>query len=377
MISPAELRRKLLKRYPKFLKDLIRGESVFPYRPRVNLEVDYSNHAKGVAELRALEEKAKTRLGYGYTLEYKTVGTRTHGTQTRPQTLYFETAVDLFTFIGKQTEAEAALRAAAETHSLLSLSDQWFADNLALILRYLDRWPEVIRTAAELSRLSAVPDLTMLNSRSLPVSLDTKFIERHRNPIQKILDELQVDSFDLEGPIFSGEMMVWLRFYRSSRSFYGAEIGIFPVEEFSRMDPPAERVLIIENKACFIREIPDYIESFLPADSPAPILLVWGQGNACLRFEEAGWLAGKDLFYWGDMDLHGLAILGRFRKLFPDTRSLAMDIAGYERYSDFAVAGERLERGSWYDYLTSEEQELVDYLFQHHEKSRIEQERIL
>lgn len=377
MISPAELRRKLIKRYPQLLKDLIRGESAFPYRPRVNLEVDYSSHAKGVAELRALEEQAKPRLGYGYTLEYKTVGTRTHGSQTRPRALYFETAEDLFSFIGKQTEADAALRAATETRNVLSLSDQWLADNLALILRYIDRWPEVISTAAELRTLSALPDLGNLNRRSLPVSLDTKFIERHRTPIQRILDALRIEAFDLDSPIFSGEMLVWLRFHRSQRSFFNARIGIFPVEEFTRMDPPAERVLIIENKACFIRELPACIESLLAADSPTDALLVWGEGNACLRFKSAEWLSGRELYYWGDMDLHGLAILGRFRRLFPETRSLAMDMAGYEQYAEFAVAGERLERGSWYDYLTSAEKELADYLCEHHQKSRIEQERIL
>ena len=377
MISPAELRRKLLKRYLQLLKDLIRGESAFPYRPRVNLEVDYSSHAKGVAELRALEEKAKPRLGYGYTLEYKTVGTRRHGTQTRPRALYFETADDLFAFIGKQKEVKKALQAVEESRSVFSLSDKWLASNLTLILRYIDRWADILRTVRQLLELDSNVDLDRLHSRSLPVTLDTKFIERHRTPIQKILEELKVDSFNLNGSIFSGEMLVWLRFHRSAHSFYNAGIGLFPAEEFARMDPPAERVLIIENKACFIQELPDYIETLLPVDSPTTTLLVWGQGNACLRLKSAEWLSRKELYYWGDMDLHGLAILGRFRRLFPETRSLAMDMAGYERYSDFAVAGEQLERGSWYDYLYKEERKLADYLLNHHEKSRIEQERIV
>ena len=376
MISPAELKAKMLKRYPQFLKELVCGESLFPYRPRVNLEVDYNSYSQALAQIRALEENAKPHLGYGYTLKYKTVGTRKHGPQSRPRALSFETAEDLFAFIDKGDEANRLLEYAEQTRRQLGLSDQWLAANLALALRYLDRWPEILRTVLELRELSDIPALTHLSRRSLPVSLDTKFIERHRTPIQNILDELEINSFDLERSIYPGEMLFWLRFLESRHSFFNAGVGIFPVEELARMDPPANRVLVIENKASFIQGLPEYIESLLTASSSMVTLLVWGQGNACLRLKEVAWLAERKLYYWGDMDLYGLAILGRFRKQFPDTKSLGMDLNTYKRYSDFTVPGESLVQGSWYEYLTGPEKELADYLVQHPDKSRLEQERI-
>jgi hypothetical protein len=37
------------------------------------------------------------------------------------------------------------------------------------------------------------------------------------------------------------------------------------------------------------------------------------------------WLQQVDVYYWGDIDTHGFAILDRFRTRLPRTRSLLMD----------------------------------------------------
>lgn len=376
MITPEALKQKLLKKYPVFLKEQIRGESSFPYRPRVDLALDYTRQKEALLQLRKLEEQAKPQRGYGYTLEYRTVKTRRFGTQTRPHALIFETPEDFFTFIDKQDEANRFFSCVDQSRSAFSVSDHWLSSHYSLILRYLDVWPDIIQTTGQLMELDTDADLTHLHSRLLPVSLDTKFIERNKSPIQKLLQELQITTFNLDDPIYSGEMLFWLRFYQSSHSFYHARIGIFPVEELQEMVLPVDRVLIIENKACFIQDIPRYIESLASPGGLAHTLLLWGQGNACLGLKNVSWLGDKELYYWGDMDLHGLAILGRFRKHFPGTRSLAMDMAAYEEYADFAVPGLDPGLGSWYDYLTVPEKELADCLRRNPERSRVEQERI-
>lgn len=140
---------------------------------------------------------------------------------------------------------------------------------------------------------------------------------------------------------------------------------------------PAEQILIIENKTTFIQPLPHAIASPLDADPGKTTLLVWGQGNACLSLKQVPWLHEKRIYYWGDMDLHGLAILGNVRRFLPHTQSLGMDFSSYTRYAQFAVQGEMLERGSWYDYLSPEERKLAEYLISHPKESRIEQERLL
>ncbi|WP_319560756.1 Wadjet anti-phage system protein JetD domain-containing protein [Marispirochaeta sp.] len=376
MISPEELRNKLLTRYPEFLKTLVTGKSVFPYRPRINLKIDFSQYNKAVRQIRSLEAQAKAQKGFGYIIEFETIRTRKFGTQTRPKTIYFETQKDFFRFIRKETETAAFIEAIELTRKTFSLPDRWICENISIILRYLEKWPDIISTAHQLAELHTNTDLSGLNRRSLPVSLDSKFIERNKTPIQKILEETGKESLDLDSPIYSSDFLVWMRFYESAYSFYNADMGIFPVEEISTMELPVDRILIIENKACFIRPLPLLVTSKLKKESQEETLLIWGQGNACQRLKEVPWLMSKSLYYWGDMDLHGLAILGRFRRIFPHTLSIGMDFKTYSQHKQYAVRSELLDRGSWYDYLSMKERELSDYLIAHPEKSRIEQERI-
>ncbi len=40
---------------------------------------------------------------------------------------------------------------------------------------------------------------------------------------------------------------------------------------------------------------------------------------------QAGWLARCQVYYWGDIDTHGFAILDQLRTHIPHARSLLMD----------------------------------------------------
>ena len=376
MISPGELRIKLAGNYRKFLKNIITGNSMFPYRPRVNLELDNSNHAEAVRQIHSLEKESKSNRGFGYIIQYRTIHTRKYGEQTSPESLIFETPEDFFRFIGKESEATAFLQAVEATRNTLPIPDRWMRDNCQIILRYLNAWSDIITTVKQLQVLQIDPDLSQLNRRSLPITLNTKFIEQNKSPIQKILEEIGGDAIDLDSPVYSSEFLVWIRFHESPHSFYNANLGIFPIEEFTEMDFPAGRILIIENKASFIHPIPGKIISILDKEPAQSTLLIWGQGNACQRLKDVNWLQKRTVYYWGDMDLHGLAILGRFRKSFSHTRSVAMNLNTYRLHTQFAVPGKSLDRGSWYDYLNRDEKELVEYLIEHPEKSRVEQERV-
>ncbi len=376
MIAPEELRKKLAGNYRKYLRDSITNDILFPFRPRVNLKLDYTNFSEASKQIRKLEDQSKEKRGYGYIIEYRTVGTKRHGSQTTPESLIFPTPEDLFSYIGKKKEAEEFFLAVDSTCKAFDLPDQWIRRNTALILQYLSVWPEIITAVRRLKTIDADTNLNSLNSRSLPITLDTKFIERNRTPIQRLLEGINANSLDLSSPILSSNLLAWIRFYKSPYSFYNADLGIFPVEKLAKMDIPAERIVVIENKASFLLPLPIGITPFSNIGKDETTLLIWGQGNACLGLKDVSWLQEKELFYWGDMDLDGLAILGRFRKLFPRVESMGMSLETYTRYSCFAVPGNIPPRGSWFDYLTAEEQELEKYLRQNPEKSRLEQERL-
>src|SRR5258708_40089230 len=53
-----------------------------------------------------------------------------------------------------------------------------------------------------------------------------------------------------------------------------------------------------------------------PTGRPLPVS-VNGSVNGLDRLAEATWLGAKTLYYWGDIDTHGSAILDRLRAFFP------------------------------------------------------------
>ncbi len=56
-----------------------------------------------------------------------------------------------------------------------------------------------------------------------------------------------------------------------------------------------------------------------------PLSDVVGLGYGLDRLADVPWLAGKDVYYWGDIDTHGFAILDRLRAALPHARSFLMD----------------------------------------------------
>jgi hypothetical protein len=55
--------------------------------------------------------------------------------------------------------------------------------------------------------------------------------------------------------------------------------------------------------------------------------VIFGRGYAVPTLESLAWLADIRLFYWGDIDTHGFAILDRLRRRFPHATPMLMDRA--------------------------------------------------
>jgi hypothetical protein len=54
-------------------------------------------------------------------------------------------------------------------------------------------------------------------------------------------------------------------------------------------------------------------------------MVIFGAGYGFDPLAEATWLGDKSIFYWGDIDTHGFAILDQLRSHFPRAYSLLMD----------------------------------------------------
>jgi len=85
---------------------------------------------------------------------------------------------------------------------------------------------------------------------------------------------------------------------------------------FARLAPGVSRVFITENEINFLAfpQVPDS-------------LLIFGAGYGFEALGQATWLRRCQVFYWGDIDTHGFAILDQLRTSLPQARSLLMDRA--------------------------------------------------
>ncbi len=88
-----------------------------------------------------------------------------------------------------------------------------------------------------------------------------------------------------------------------------------PFGELAALDLPVRHVFIVENK-----------QTGLAFDDLPGAVVLMARGYAVEHLHQLPWLrAAQAVHYWGDLDTHGLAILGRLRGHLPQVASLLMD----------------------------------------------------
>lgn len=218
--------------------------------------------------------------------------------------------------------------------------------------------PDVEKLLAVAGWLVDHPDSGLL-PRQLPVpGVDTKWLERHRGLVQRIVAGICGE----EGLGLSTEAQQF-RVRVLDQSLTGADMSDFTagVEELDRLRLAPAVVLIVENLTT---------AAALPA-LPG-VVAVWGHGIAVVQLEQVGWIAGAPILYWGDLDTHGFRILSRARQRLPATRSVLMDAATLHSFA--ALAGHEPAQAHGVTGLTAAEAGVYREL--EADDLRLEQERI-
>jgi len=113
-------------------------------------------------------------------------------------------------------------------------------------------------------------------------------------------------------------------------------------------------------------------------DTPNSIV-IFGLGYGVDSLKDIEWLKTKEIYYWGDIDTHGFAILSQIRGYFPQVESILMDREVINRYRYLAVAEPKSKRFlGELDNLTVEEESVFEELKRDEDLQglRIEQERV-
>ncbi len=197
--------------------------------------------------------------------------------------------------------------------------------------------------------------------------VDTKFAERHRPVLAAMLGVSSTASgFLADLGLRSKPGLVRLR--PAPSLGLPAPLTELAVrsEELAELTVEPRVALIIENEI-----------SYLSVDVPEDGVVIWGKGFDVDSVGRLRWLADADVYYWGDIDTHGFAILDRLRAWLPRARSVLMDRETLLAHRDRWVTEDRPAR-SFLTRLTLGEQDLYSELVGDGlgERVRLEQERI-
>jgi len=140
-----------------------------------------------------------------------------------------------------------------------------------------------------------------------------------------------------------------------------------PIDDLAQLDLPARCLFVVEN-----------LQTGLAFDDLKSTVVVMGLGYGIDALQKLRFADQAAIFYWGDFDTHGFAILSRARGFFPHLKSLMMDESTLLRYRD--LWGEEPTQHAGESLPNLSEAELATYrdLKQHRWRFsvRLEQERI-
>ena len=368
------LKRKALGFYERgrvseaYLQD---DETLFPLRlplckiSQKEIRENFMQIRKEIAEL----ERA------GLPLEYRTFRFSSIGEQRLPVAVLFSSRREYLDALGLWDRFTSFVHESGVVLDAFGSLRTLLAEKPKLIEEYAGDWERIVAVCRYILE-HPNPGIYL---RQLPVEgVDTKFIATRKKVIDLLLvhllpketyrediTALGKGGFEKKYGFLTPRPMVRFRILDSAWYINGLEEMAVADESFANLNPRGiERVFIIENLATFLA-FPRLPKS----------MTIFGSGYGAGHFKSAQWLRQKRLYYWGDLDSHGFAILSQFRNSFTDVESMLMDRATVERFSHLAVEEPSQKRFEGLPgALSKEEREL--FLELREKRFRLEQERI-
>jgi hypothetical protein len=376
--TPADLRDQVLKVWNKglVLSARITGAPLFPLALRLRRPESraYGENFEAVRNwVRALEIGARARRGFGYDIEWIDINHRQLGRNRIPDRIAVPTEADALKLIGMERTAARFEQLCRSTERSFPILAKWLARKPFVALDHDRDWSAIL---AVLAWFRDHPN-SNLYLRQLDIEgVDTKFIESRRPLLGELLAAVLERTADLQSGgsqtfeqrygLKSKPPLVRFRALDKSLAIGGLLDVATPVAQFASLAIPARRVFITENEVNGLA-FPDVEQS----------IVVFGMGKSVNLLRSAVWLQNREIYYWGDIDTHGFAMLDQLRAILPGARSLLMDLETLLAHRALWVCEDTPFRGAL-PRLHTDERELFDALVNNRfgEKVRLEQERV-
>ncbi|WP_321531805.1 DUF3322 domain-containing protein [uncultured Desulfuromonas sp.] len=375
--TPADLKAQVQRLWERgrLLAPLVNDESLFPRRLTL----------KGPGSRQLSERFSEVRDWIGqlsaaagpYRIEWRSVNHRVLGNNTIPATIWIDTLEDALRLIGKKRDTDQFAALVELTRAQQPGLLPWLAKRPLRVLELAESWSQLLAVVAWL--LEHPRPSIYLRQIDLP-GVHTKLIEAHRGVLAELFDLVLPDeSIDEAYTGIGGFCRRYGFLDKPSRVRFrmlDPNVPLLPLEAdqditltqaaFASLALPVSKVYITENEINFLAfpHVPD-------------AMVIFGAGYGFDTLTTATWLDEKDIYYWGDIDTHGFAILNQLRRYFPHVKSFLMDQKTLLNHRSLWGTEDSPEQANL-GRLNAEEGALYDHLRQNKwgERIRLEQERI-
>ena len=310
----------------------------------------------------------------GYAIEWEEINNRQVGKNRVPRRVLVHSPSDAASLIGKGQELKKWDQLVAVTLTRFPPLRDWVLRRPLTVLEHSSDWDRVL---AVLQWFIEHPRPGVYIRQMDVAAVDTKFIESRRALFSELLDlvlpasAIRTDAvgakdFEARYGLKAKPARLRFRYLDESQGVGGLSDVETLVADFARSPLQIEQVVIVENEI-----------NYLTFPAMPMTIVVFGVGYGVDRLEDAAWLGSRRLFYWGDLDTHGFAILDMLRAYFPAVESFLMDRETLLSHKDQWVIEED-RRDAALQRLTPLERELYDELLgdAHGLRVRLEQERV-
>lgn len=378
---PADLRSQTAKLWTNgaLLRAKMLDEGLFPKRfslkgPRSReLGERFGEVRKWIAELQKQDD---------FRIEMREVRHRVIGTNAIPRFAWVDTLDQALKITGKMKQAQRFQVIVNLCQRRNPATLEWIRDHPLRALELESNW-DALLDVIDWLLAHPRPDIYL---RQIDIAgVHSKFIEQHRSVLITLLD-LVLPAQDIRKDATGVRQFTRRYGFRAKPlrvrfRILDNGVRLLPRGDqdlsvthtcfqglFDEAPDPAsiQRVFITENEVNFL--------AFPPARRS---LVIFGAGYGFDNLSDIPWLKDLPVFYWGDIDTHGFAILNQLRAHLAQTQSLLMDRETLLHHQSMWVTEPKQEQRQL-TRLTASEQFLYQSLIENRycQNVRLEQERV-
>lgn len=369
LLYPKEITQKLKETYHQalHLKAYIEDETFtlpikFKRLSEKEIEANFTQVQHWIASLKLSS----------FDIVFQTIAYRSLGEQSIPKSLTIDRDT-LLKHLSKQTLFKRHMLLIEKSLYRFPSLKPLLAKKPKLILEYDEVWEKLL---AVCDYLVVHPNSTMYIRELEIEGVDTKFIESHKKILDMLLSTLldrppiplAKNGFEKRYGLKYDLPTIRFRILDKTDYISGLSDLSVPLNTFINLKLSCNKVFITENKI-----------NGLSFPNIQNAIVIFGLGYGVESLKEVAWLRDKRLYYWGDIDTHGFAILSQIRSYFPHIDSILMDSQTIQQHYKMATKEPLTKRflGAL-NYLTQKEQQVFTDLKEniYGERFRLEQERI-